>query len=120
MALTGSFGIGDVEFSLQPTAGRWLPQTPVGITGDGHPIYPQVRAFQLSWGLMGISEFDNIRDYYKQTQITGSVVVALPDIDASTWTFRNYSGCVLGEPEVGQYFSQWVTDVNMMVWNITL
>ena len=120
MTLTGSYGIGDVEFDLQPTSGRWIPQSPAGITGDGHPIYPKVRTFQLGWGLMSISEFDDIRDHYKTTQITGTAVVALPDLDASSYTFRNYSGCTLQEPEVGQYFTTYITDVSMFVLNIML
>jgi len=120
MALTGSYGINDVEFNLQPTSGRWMPQTPVGISGDGHPIYAKVRSFQMTWGLSNISDFDEIMDYYRTTAITGSVTIALPDLFANSYTFRNFSGCTLQEPEVGPYFTQHLTDATMFVLNIML
>lgn len=114
------YGVGGVDWNLQPTAGRWVPESPNGITGDGHPIYPSVRSFQLTWGLMPISDFDEIRDDYLLTQITGSLVVSLPDIAASSYTFKNYSGCILTEPEVGQYFTEHVSDVTMFVLNVVV
>lgn len=120
MTLTGSYGIGNVEFDLQPTSGRWMPQEPVGVTGDGHPIYPSIHSFEIRWGVMAISEYDQLRDFYKTALLTGTLVVALPDIDADTWTFKNYSGCVLQEPIAGEYFAEHVTDVVMYVLDITL
>ena len=114
-----AYGIGGVDFSLQPTSGRWMPDEPIGITGDGHPIYSSVRNFQMMWGLMSVAEFDELRDFVKQNLLTGTHVVTLPDIDAATWGFKNYSGCVLQEPNAGQYFAQHVTDVGMNVLNIS-
>ena len=113
-----AYGVNGVDFTLQPTAGRWLPETPVGYTGDGHPIYAAVRSFQLTWGLMSIAEFNDVLLDYNTTRITGTATVSLPDFDAASWSFRNYSGCTLQKPEVGQYFTEHVTDVNMLVLNI--
>ena len=114
--MTYSFN-GD-ELDLQPTAGRWMPRPTIGITGAGHVIYPGVREFQLSWGVMSVPEYDELRDFYKLVSITGTVVAGLPEIDANTYTFKNYSGCTLREPEAGQYYTEHVRDVNMVILNI--
>lgn len=113
-----AYGIAGVDFTLQPTSGRWIEEPPIGITGNGHPIYPQVRSYELFWGLMSISDFDQIRDYYLTTQITGTVVATLPNISSSSYAFKNYSGCALSEPRVGQYFTQHITDVTLVVFNV--
>ena len=107
-----------VELTLQPTSGRWMPRIILGTTGAGHVIYPAVREFQLSWGIMSTAEYDQLRDFYRQVGITGTVVATLPDINASTYTYRNYSGCTVREPEAGQYFAEHVRDVRMEVINI--
>ena len=90
----------------------------LGTTGAGHTIYGAVRVFQLFWGLMSASEFDDVRDWYKMVSVTGTLVASLPDLDDSSYAFKGYTGCTLREPEAGQYFTEHVTDVTMMVQNI--
>ncbi len=117
--LTGSYGIGNVEFLMQPTSGRWLPNSPVGITGDGHYIYPAVKQFEIRWVVNTPAEFYQINNFYKLVEgATGTVVVALPKWGANTYTFHNYSGCTLGEPEINQYFAAHHTEVLLIVGNI--
>jgi hypothetical protein len=33
---SGSYGVNGTNFIIQPTTGRWVPKTPLGIGGDGH------------------------------------------------------------------------------------
>lgn len=113
-----AYGYNGIDFNLQPTFGRWMPRIVLGTTGAGHSIYPGVREHQIFWKLMPISDYDEIRDLYKTVSVTGTVVMSLPDIDANSYTWKNYSGCTLREPEAGQYFVEHVTDVTMMVINI--
>lgn len=108
----------NTELTLQPTFFRWMPRITLGTSGSGHPIYPGVHEFQLSWGIMPLSDYDQIRDFYNALGVTGTVVAYLPDINQNSYTFKNYSGCTLREPEAGQYFTQHVTDVTLMVTNI--
>ena len=113
-----AYGYNGTDFDLQPTFGRWMPRLILGTTGAGHSIYPGVREFQIFWRLMPISDYDAMRDLYNMVGITGSLTMSLPDLDASAYGFKNYSGCTLREPEAGQYFTEHVTDVTMMVINI--
>lgn len=113
-----AYGFDGSELNLQPTYGRWVPRVEVGKNGVGHSIYPEVREYQLYWGLMPVADFDAIRDIYNQVSITGTVVASLPEIGASTYGFKNYSGCVVNEPEAGRYFTEHVTEVNWIIGSI--
>ena len=113
-----TYKINGVELTLQPTSGRWLPKSPVGITGDGHPIYPAVREYELRWGLASPSEVDQVRDYFSLSVLTGTLVVDLPQLSAATYTFTSYSGCTAYEPEQNVYYTEYVTDIVMMIGNI--
>ena len=113
-----TYGVNGSEFTQQPSSGRWMPQTSVGVSGDGHPIYPAVWSFQLTWNVIAPAQFEEIYNAYKSAALTGTVVMQLPDLDAATYTFKNYSGCTLQKPEVGQYFTEHLTDVSLFVLNI--
>jgi len=113
-----TYKINDIELTLQPASGRWSLSSPLGVTGDGHFIYPAINQFEMRWGAMDIDEFNQIFNFYEQQGITGTVVASLPKLDASSYTFYDYSGCTLQRPEVGEYFTQYVQDVILVVSNI--
>lgn len=113
-----TYKINGVELTLQPTTGRWMPKSSVGITGDGHPIYPAVREYELRWILATPSDIEQVRNYFYVTSITGTLVVDLPQLGASTYTFKAYSGCTSFEPEQNVYYSEHITDIVMMIGNI--
>lgn len=104
-------------FPLQPTSGRWLPRKAYGVSGDGHPLYPPRRSFELRWQLMSADDFNTFLGYYEAQGVTGTVVTSLPQW-SETYQFFAYSGTVWQEPEVGTYFQEHVEDVILVVTNI--
>jgi hypothetical protein len=115
---TGTYAINGTPLSLQPTSGRWLAQDEIGITGDGHSIYPALREFELRWQLEGPSDHSQLVNFFNAIQITGTMVVDLPKYGASSYFFFSYSGCVVQQPELGQYYEQYINDVVLVVRNI--
>lgn len=113
-----NYEINGVELTMQPTEGRWLPNTPLGVTGDGHPIYGAVRQYELRFNIETPAEFNQLMTDYNSVALTGTCVVALPEFGAATYVFKNYSGCTLGEPEMGRYFTEHHTEVFVLVSNI--
>lgn len=111
------YKINGTQLTLQPETGAWVGRQDFGLDGGGHPVYPRNRQFELRWGFMSASEFKEIRDFY-QAVTTGTVVVTLPQFGAATYTFYDYSGCTLREPEVGTYFEEYVSEVRLLVMNI--
>lgn len=112
------YKINGVELTNQPTSGKWMERKELGISGDGHFIYPAVREYLFQWGILSPSEFNEIYTYYMKVGTTGTVVVDLPQFGNNTYTFYSYSGCILSEPSVGAYFNEYYTDVSMSVKNI--
>lgn len=115
---TGTYAINGTSLSLQPTSGRWMPQDELRISGDGHSIYPTVRDFELQWQLESPSDFNQLVSMFNSIQITGTVVVDLPAYGNALYTFFSYSGCVLRQPEIGNYFEQNINNVVLVVRNI--
>lgn len=115
---SGSYAVNGTELSIQPTTGRWLSQNMVGINGNGVPIYPRVREFELRWNLGDPALADGLRSYFVALQFTGSVAFDLPKYTASDYQFYRYSGCVLYQPDRGVYFAEHITDIVMIVGNI--
>jgi hypothetical protein len=104
--------------TLQPETGRWVSRESVGINGAGHPIYPAVREFELRWGFMSPTEFKEIQDFYALFSSGAYVVASLPQYGASTYTFHNYSGATLREPEVGEFFEGYYSDVLLIILGV--
>lgn len=115
-----TYKINGVELSLQPTTGEWVVPDAVGITGDGHPVYPGVMEFVMRWGVMSPSQFNQIYGFYMAQGITGTSVVDLPAFGSSGYVFYSYSGCILSHPAVGEYFAGHYLDVELLVSNIVL
>lgn len=114
-----TYKINGTAFLLQPTTGRWMPRAPVGITGDGHPIYPGVREFECRWQLADAESVDQLRDWFETTLLTGTASVDLPSRTTGSWSFQTYNGCILYEPEQDVFFNERTTGLVMMVGNIT-
>ncbi len=115
---SGSYGINGVDFTLQPTSGRWIPQSSVGITGDGHPIYPAVHEFQIRWNLSEQVDLNQIQTFRDSVILTGTVPVDLPIYRGPAYIFYTYTGCTLYEPDRGEYFSENTTEFILTVGNI--
>jgi len=113
-----TYKINGVEFTLQPTEGLWVFPDFIGIDGNGHPIYPATKQFEITWSLISAADAKQIYDFVAAIGSTGTAVVDLPDYNSSTYTFKSYSGCVLYFPSVGPYFYEHQTDLTLIVGNI--
>jgi hypothetical protein len=113
-----TYKINGTELTLQPTSGRWLPRSELGITGRGNAMYSAVRDFEMRWVLKSPSELNQIQAFFNAVGQTGSVVVDLPQFAASTYVFYSYSGCSLREPEQGQFFTENIQDITLLITNI--
>lgn len=114
---TGTFAINGTEIHC-PTTHKWLERANLGITGDGHRMYPAIRQYELRWNLLPPEDFNELQTFYNSVKSTGTVVVSLPQYGASTYEFYNYSGCTLVEPYHGGFFSEYYQDVVLLVENI--
>lgn len=114
-----TYAVNGTEFVIQPTTGRWIPQSAVGITGNGTPIYPSVRMFEIRWNLVTPEHANQIVGFFETIGFTGTANVRLPEYTSATYQFVYYSGCVLYQPEFGVYFAEHYQDIVMMVGMIT-
>jgi len=98
----------------KPTTGRWLDKKEVGHSGVGNPIYGGYRDFELSWDFLLPAEINLVESAFLFSQNSGSVVVELPQY-ADSFVAREYSGCYLSSPVVGEYFEGYFSDVTLIV-----
>ena len=115
---TGTYAVNSVAFSLLPTTGKWMSRQSIGVTGDGHDIYGRTREFELRWGLFQPSEMNQWVTWFNSIGVTGTVVFTLPEYGALTYEFKNYSGCTISEPQVGEFFTENYREVVVSIRNI--
>lgn len=119
MTATGStYSINGQLFIIQPTEGGWVNRNELGRDGQGHPIYPGVREFEIHFNLSQASGTYQLQQFYQQIAVTGTAVVELPRYGYFDYEFFRYSGCVLSEPEFGKYFYAHTMDVRLLISNI--
>ena len=116
--LSGSYAFNGTDLTLQPTEGRYIERNNYGVDGGGHPVYPAIRSFELSWALMPTSDAKQIIDFYNAVGNTGTVVACLPQWGNVGFNFVNHSGCTLAEPTVGAYFIDHVQDVRLVIMGV--
>lgn len=116
--LSGTYAFNDVSFTLQPTTGKWAERTSYGVDGGKHPVYSQLRNFELTWGLISPSDAKQIIDTYNSVGNTGTVVACLPEWGATEYQFKNYSGSTMQEPTVGEYFQGFIKEVKLLLLGI--
>jgi len=117
---SGTYAINGTDLLLQPTSGRWIPTSPLGITGDGHPIYSSIHEFEINWTLTSQLDLDQIQDFRDMIWLTGTASVDLPSYRGSAYVFQTYSGCSIFEPERGVYYSDHTTDFRIVIGNIRI
>jgi len=114
-----TYKVNGSAITLQPTSGKWANRDSIGVDGNGHEIYTGKREFEMRWGFMSASEFNELIGFFNAIGNTGTAVVSLPQYGASAYTFYAYSGCVLREPEAGEFFEEYVSDVSLLVVKIS-
>lgn len=115
---TGSYAINNVEITIQPTEGHWIPRNPLGVDGNGHFVYPPYREFEMTWGLLSPSDVNQLQTFFNSIGNTGTAVVNLPKYADANYMFYAYSGCVLQEPSFGVYFAENHTDISLLISKI--
>lgn len=115
---SGSYSLNGVNFQLQPTKGKWSDRGSMGFDGNGHPIYPAPRSFDVSFQLANPSDVKQLIDTYNSLGNTGTVVFDLPKWGAVGYLFYSYSGCTMSEPRIGEYFNENITDVSFEIYKI--
>lgn len=107
-------GFNGTGLMLQPTTAGWVEQDSLGTNGFGHNMYPALREFQLTFNLQSQGEFYELLAYFRQIGVTGTLVATLPQIDSNVFQYKNYSGVVLRQPSMTEYFAEeWSTEVRM-------
>ena len=112
------YKINGTDITLQPTTGKWVDREQIGIDGNGRALYSALREFELTWGLVSASEFNQLKGFFDSIGSTGSVVATLPQYGASSYTFYDYTGCILREMEAGEYFEERITDTKLLIVKI--
>ena len=116
--MSGTYKIDGAEITLQPSSGKWLSRRVIGVDGNGHHIYPSVYQFEMDWSISDQSEWNQLIGFFDSLAITGSAVVDLPQYRSSTYQFYSYTGCVVHEPEIGEYFTEHPTRISLLVSKI--
>lgn len=116
--LSGTYALNGVDLFLPPTTGKWLTKDALGLDGFGHPILPAIKNFELSWQLISISDFNQLYTSFLSVSNTGTIAVDLPQFSAADYRFNRYSGCIVQEPEVGEYFNEYLSNVRLLITNI--
>lgn len=115
---TGTYAINGTELLLQPTSGKWIDRPIKGFDGNGHPIYPAVREFELTWQLISMTDVAQLQTFFNSVSSTGTAVVDLPKWQTAPYQFYSYSGTTLGEPVISEFFEQHETDVSLLIYGI--
>lgn len=116
--MSGSYRINGTDLLMQPTSGKWMPRPELGIQGDGHAVYPGVREFEMRFNLQSPGEYNQLINWFDAHQPSGTVVVDLPRFGYNIYDFYSYTGCVIREPEMNEYFNENHTEVVLLVTNI--
>ena len=112
------YKINGTDLTLDPSDGKWLPRQVIALDGNGHPIYPVEREFQLSWDLVNVSDLYQLQDFFDTLGVTGTVTIDLPTLKTMTYGFTTYSGCVMQEPQYDVYFSENPTRATLLITRI--
>ena len=113
-----TFKLGGTTLTQQPTTHKWVNSDPVGIDGNAHAMYPAFREYEIEWDFLSAAQFNEIKNYFTSIGNTGSIVASLPQYGASTYTFFDYTGCVLREPQYDSYFEQYYQGVKLLIVRI--
>lgn len=114
---TGTYAINGQALPLEPTEGSWISQRSLGRSGAGFEVLSPVFSFELKWGLMKKSEFNDLMQIAYAASGTYRAVT-IPDFDSDDYEFYTYSGCIVNKPTVSRYFAENVTGVTLMITHI--
>lgn len=109
-------GFNGTGLILPPTTAKWINQEPLGFNGVGQAVYPALREFELTFNLTNQGELFEMINYFNMVSVTGTLVANLPAYGTNTFQYRNYSGVIVRQPEVSEYFAEeWTTEVRVVL-----
>lgn len=107
-------GFNGTGLMLPPTTAGWVEQDAIGTNGAGYNIYPALREFRMVFNLTDQGVWYELRNYFNRVGTTGTLVATLPDIDGNTFAYKNYSGVILRQPTMTEYFAEeWSSEVQV-------
>ena len=112
--------INGTTLNLQPTSHGWIPKSQLGVGGAGHPFYSAVQEYELNWELVPASDANEIIGLINSIGVTGTAVCELPQYGAATYTNCAYSGCILNNLDVSNYFEEHTTSCRLVISNIRI
>ena len=118
VANSGTYAVNTTDFLLKPVAGRWIDRLLVGVDGNGRAIYAPTRAFEVSWGMLTPTQFNQLQNWWVSIAQTGTVTADLPRYGHTSFTFFRYSGVYVQEPRQGSYWQEYEQDVTLQIINI--
>lgn len=113
-----AYKINGTDLLLQPTAGKWIERDELAIDGNGMPVYPQYRSFELTWELIDEASLYQLQDFFDTLIVTGSIVATLPKYKANAYAYFDYTGCVMHEPTFDAYWEQYVGSARLLISRI--
>lgn len=116
--VVNTFGFNGSALSHQPTTHKWIDDREMGVSGDGHAVYPAVREYELTWDFLSAAEFNEIYTHFLSIGVTGSVVANLPQYASSPYQFYAYSGCLLRKPMYNGFFENYYEGVKLLIVRI--
>lgn len=111
-------GFNGVDLDMQPSDHHWVTPSPLGYNGNGTPIYPALWEYELIFNLESAADFNDLMGYVNLISTTGTVTASLPERGATTYTYKNYSGCHLTQPEMQNYFEEYSQEVRLLITGI--
>lgn len=113
-----SIAINGTTLLTQPSDHHWVQRQSLGDDGNGHPIYPAPREYELDWDIIDVASYAQLQALYNAAGSTGTVVASLPQYAVTSYQNYNYSGCVLQEPFYDKYFEEYYMGVKMLIVSI--
>lgn len=111
------YKINGIDFPIQPSSGKWIPKNVLGIDGSGHTVYSGIGQFEITWDMVSVDEYNSLLSLVDMSN-TGTIVAELPKYGAPSWVYYGYTGSIIGEPSIGEYFETYYSNVVLLVTSI--
>ena len=116
--LSGTFAFNGTDLNQYPTTHKWVERNNYGVDGGGHPVYPSVRGYEMTWNLISTNNAKQIIDFYNLVGNTGTVTSCLPIWGDTEYKFKNFSGTTLEEPQMQGYFMGFIEELRLLVLTV--
>lgn len=115
-----TYKINGTDLPVQPSDCAWSQRKALGLDGYNRTIYEPTYSFTMSFDGMSQADFDQLRDFWNTLNTATTLSVTIPQRDASTYTFKTYTGCVMDEPTTGNFFNSYQTGIRVIFRGIRL